>query len=146
MENNFVDTSGADFAKQFSPAADDFFDDGGDFLDQEEQEENDNRNTRDNFNGNDFEELDDEGEYVGEDDEEQSSGNTILDSYIDWATEQGIDISKQNIDPSKFNQESMDKLVGRHYIQKQLGNVDPRIVDLAENGVNLDEYMEQKQY
>jgi hypothetical protein len=144
MDNeNFIDTSAPDFAKQFKPTnMDDIF--GGDMNDfndfgynTEEQPEADNYGDE----GEEFEDFDD-----NEQGQDSSTGNEAFDAYAAWADERGIDISTQGIDKEKFTADDMDKLVGKYYIDKYLGNVDPRITDMADNGVNIDEYMQHKQY
>lgn len=140
MENNFVDTSQPNFAAQFKAPDADFGDDfyGDETLQELPEEEFDEYDNP----------TDDEDEQIqGElDDAPESTGNPVLDSYIQWAEERGIDPTKQGIDPKSFNTDAMDKLVGEYYIQKRLGGVDPRIHELAENGVSLDEYIEHKNY
>lgn len=141
---NFVDTSQPGYIQQFQAPEVEF---GGDFFDDDLNElPDDNNQEYDDFDNP----IDNEDEPIAsgnEDaDEFKSTGNPILDTYIEWANERGIDATKQGIDPTNFDQDQMDKLVGKYYIQKELGNVDPRIADLAEKGVSLDEYMSHKNY
>ena len=134
---NFVDTSTPAFGSQFKPGNDDFY--GGnsyqdDFYDNENTDEelnNDNQN--------------DDWQNLNDDQNNDSTGNDVLDTFIDWANNQGLDISELEIDPNDFNQEDMDYLVGKHYSQKYFKNVDPNIVELAENGINIDEYVTHRQ-
>lgn len=142
MENNFVDTSGADYAKNFNAPEVDF--ESENFFDDQDDDDNVNVGFGPDDRDDDFEDFDDN--YEGIQDNNDSTGNEVLDSYVNWASERGIDVTKQGIDPEIFDQEQMDKLVGKYYIQKELSNVDPRITELAENGVSLDEYMEHKNY
>ena len=140
MENNFVDTSNADFASQFKAPEMEY---GDDFFGDEDLNEIDNpeeENFDDNADSDSFDDNADSDENV------TSTGNVILDNYIQWAEERGIDPTKQGIDPKTFDESQMDKLVGEYYIQKRLGGVDPRIHELAENGVSLDDYIEHKNY
>jgi hypothetical protein len=151
MENNttqpnFVDTSTPAFSQQFKPGDNDFYGDSsyenslyGDTNEDLNNESQENNITDDN----DWQDLDNQQQANNDD---YTSGNNILDSYVEWASTNNIDISELELDPNDFTQDDMDYLVGRHYTQKYLGNVDPRIVDLAENGVDLDEYMQHKNY
>lgn len=142
-ENNFVDTSGADFATQFK-APDMDFQDNNFFGDESLQEQDEVQNDFDDFDNP----IDNDDNAVSDNEtnDENTTGNPVLDTYISWATERGIDVNKQNIDVANFDSEAMDKLVGDYYIQKKLGGVDPRIAELSENGISLDEYMQHKNY
>jgi len=142
-ENNFVDTSGADFATQFK-APDMDFQDNNFFGDESLQEQDDVQNDFDDFDNP----IDNDDNAVSDNevDDENTTGNPILDTYISWAAERGIDVRQQNIDIANFDAEAMDKLVGDYYIQKKLGGVDPRIAELSENGISLDEYIQHKNY
>ena len=142
-ENNFVDTSSADFATQFKTPDMDYQDNF--FGDEELQEQDDIQNDFDEFDNP----VDNEDNNTGNensDDNADTTGNPILDSYVQWAFERGIDVTKQGIDVDSFDADTMDKLVGEYYIQKKLGGVDPRIAELSEQGISLDEYMQHKNY
>lgn len=134
---NVVDTSGADYANNFKPTEISFGDDGDFFGDNDTQEEfKYNGEDTDTDDGQDFEDLDDDS---------QVSDNEAYNSYVEWANSRGIDIPA-DIDPEKFTIDDMDRHVSKYYAQKYYGVVDPRILDMAENGVDMDTYMQQKQY
>jgi RNAse (barnase) inhibitor barstar len=143
-ENNFVDTSSADFATQFKAPDMDFQDDF--FGDEGLQEQDDVQENFDEFDNPIDNEDDDYLESNDNNDSENTTGNPVLDSYLQWAIERNIDVRNQGIDVDNFDAESMDKLVGEYYIQKKLGGVDPRIAELSEQGISLDEYMQHKNY
>jgi hypothetical protein len=135
---NFVDTSNASFNSQFKPVTDDFYGEDNDmFADEDAAEQGQQQEENQDYN---WQNLDDNNQSP------ESTGNDVLDTYIEWANEKGIDVSTQNIDPRSFDQEEMDKLVGKYYIGKHLNNVDPRITELADNGIDLDQYIDQKNY
>jgi hypothetical protein len=144
-ENNFLDTSSPSFAQQFKAPDMDFQDDN--FFGDDNLNEIDTDNENQQFD--DFDnpiENEDNQNYENNSDNNDTTGNPVLDSYLEWATERGIDISKQRIDINSFDEDAMDKLVGEYYVQKKLGGVDPRISELSENGISLDEYIEHKNY
>jgi len=143
-ENNFVDTSSADFATQFKAPDMDFQDDF--FSDEGLQEQDDVQEKFDEFDNPIENENDDFLESSDDNDSNDTTGNPVLDSYLQWAVEKNIDVKNQNIDVENFDADAMDKLVGEYYIQKKLGGVDPRIAELSEQGISLDEYMEHKNY
>jgi hypothetical protein len=138
MENNFVDTSQPGYISQFKAA--DFTPDSNDFFADDEIEDYNQAPT----DLGDEENTDDGN--PGTDDDSQQSANEVFDQFIEWANSRGIDASKLGIDPETFDEDKMEEEIAKYYVNKKLSSVDPRIMELQENGVSLDEYIEHKNY
>lgn len=144
MENNIVDTSQPNYISQFQapdfdPTENDFF--GDEYSDNQDYDNNDNYDS-----DSDYENENNEDYENNQSNDEQTTGNEVLDKFIEWAGSRDIDVTKLDINPESFDEQQMEEQVAKYYIDKRLGNVDPRITELAENGVSLDEYMEHKNY
>jgi len=132
-DQSFVDTSDASYAQSmnFNNVADVDFDDE-DF------------NT---FQDDDFEDPvapDSDSEFENLD-EDKGTGNDALEAYLSFAKERGIEANVESFNADTFSKEDMEYLTGRYYAQKYYSKVDPRIIEMAENGVSIEEYMQNKQ-
>lgn len=152
MENpleNVVNTADPEYQNRFNQAPADGSDDWDDEGDTNEDysqrpipevgDDNDDYGAQ----GDEDEDLTDPNDGGGQ--QGQATGNETLDAYISWAKERGIDVDPAKFDKEKFDEKQMDKLVQRHYAAKYFGGVDPKFIDMAENGVNMDQYMQYRQ-
>lgn len=130
LKEHFVDTNSPKFKSKFvsdnefefkEPSDNDVSED----FDDEAEVEDDGNDSSDGF---------------------ESTGNEALDAYVSWAKGKGLEVDISKYDTEKFNEQSMEYLVGKHYAyDKFLNRVDPKIMMLAENGVDVDTYLNYRQ-
>jgi hypothetical protein len=81
----------------------------------------------------------------GDNQEPASTGNQYFDAYKEWASERGLEIDDSKFDLENFNEEMLEEQVGRYYFEKYADKTDPRIKQLIENRVDLNQYVQQQQ-
>lgn len=74
----------------------------------------------------------------------QEEGNPAFNAYKSWAEARGLEINEKNYDVENFGEEEMERAVGSYYARKYYSNVDPQMSMLAENNINLQEYIQQR--
>lgn len=91
------------------------------------------------------EEKDPSGENPTGENDKSNTGNQYLDDYLDFAKSKGIEVDPKSFDKDKFGEEDWEKSIGKFYASKYYSGVDPKITMLAEQGVNIDEYINHRQ-
>lgn len=71
--------------------------------------------------------------------------NPVFNSYAEWAKERGLEVNPENYDLENFGKEQVEQEVGKYYAENYLKKVDPRIKQIVENNLNLDQYLQQQQ-
>ena len=76
--------------------------------------------------------------------EYQGSGNAAYDALEEWAKGRGLELNPEYYDLESFDEKQMEEIVGQYYAKQYYNKVDPQIDAIAEQGINLQEYVQQR--